>query len=73
MMKYILIGNGAAGIWPNLNILQGSGIETGRGIRVNDFLQTSADSVYAAGVIAEHRGWYMAFGPRPGNRGKSRE
>jgi len=46
----------SAGIRPNLDILQGSGIETGRGIRVNDFLQTSADSVYAAGDIAEHRG-----------------
>lgn len=46
----------SAGIRPNMDILQGSGIETARGIKVNDFLQTSADSVYAAGDIAEHRG-----------------
>lgn len=46
----------SAGIRPNMDILQGSGIETARGIKVNDFLQTSVDSVYAAGDIAEHRG-----------------
>jgi nitrite reductase (NADH) large subunit len=53
----------SAGVRPNLKIVEGSGIETGKGIKVNDFLQTSADSVYAAGDIAEHRGIVYGLWP----------
>lgn len=60
----------SVGIRPNLSILEGSGIETGRGIRVNDFLQTSADSVYAAGDIAEHRGVIYGLWPAAREQGQ---
>ncbi len=42
-----------AGVRPNLKALEGSGIETGRGILVDPQLRTSAPDVYAAGDCAE--------------------
>ena len=44
-----------AGVRPNLTALDGSGIDTGRGVLVNDRLETSAPDVYAAGDCAEIR------------------
>lgn len=43
----------AAGVASNIGFLDGSGIETRHGVKVNDFLQTSAKDVYAAGDVAE--------------------
>ena len=44
------------GVRPNILIAQQAGIDTGRGVKVNDFMQTSAPDIYAAGDVAEHRG-----------------
>lgn len=44
-----------AGVSPNIGFLEGSGIETNRGILVDPYLQTSAEGVYAAGDCAEFR------------------
>lgn len=41
-----------AGVRPNLSALEGSGIETARGIKVDDQLRTSAPNVWAAGDCA---------------------
>ncbi|OWR28981.1 nitrite reductase large subunit [Saccharibacillus sp. O23] len=46
----------AVGIRPNKQIGEASGIETNRGILVDDFMRTSAPDVYAVGECAEHRG-----------------
>ncbi len=46
----------AAGIRPNLALARAGGLCTGRGILVDDHLQTSAPHVYAIGECAEHRG-----------------
>ncbi|SFF27584.1 nitrite reductase (NADH) large subunit [Paenibacillus algorifonticola] len=46
----------AAGIRPNTALASASGIEVKRGIVVDDYMQTSADGVYAVGECAEHRG-----------------
>ncbi|EFM12201.1 nitrite reductase (NAD(P)H), large subunit [Paenibacillus curdlanolyticus YK9] len=46
----------SAGIVPHIELAKESGIETGRGILVNDFMQTSAPDVYAVGECCEHRG-----------------
>jgi ferredoxin-nitrate reductase len=46
----------AVGTRPNIEFAQAAGIETGRGILVNDYLQTSDPDVFAMGEIAEHRG-----------------
>ena len=42
-----------AGVRPNVSVAQESGIETGRGVLVDDFLATSAPDVWAAGDCAE--------------------
>ncbi|SFL91702.1 FAD-dependent oxidoreductase [Salibacterium qingdaonense] len=46
----------AAGIRPNTGLAEESGIHAGRGITVDDVMQTSAPDVYAVGECAEHRG-----------------
>jgi len=43
----------AAGVKSNIGFLEGSGIETGRGVKVDAFHETSAKDVYAAGDVAE--------------------
>ncbi|WP_454191260.1 nitrite reductase large subunit NirB [Paenibacillus sp. Marseille-Q7038] len=46
----------AVGIRPNVELAKNSGLEIGRGIIVNDYLQTSDVDVYAVGECAEHQG-----------------
>ena len=43
----------AAGVAPNLDFLTGTGVEMGRGIRVDDGMRTSVEHIYAAGDVAE--------------------
>ena len=45
----------ATGIRPNIELAQAAGLDCGRGIRVGDYLQTSAADVFALGECAEHR------------------
>lgn len=42
-----------AGVRPNIDVAKRSGIETNRGILVNEYFETSAPAVYAAGDCAE--------------------
>jgi NAD(P)H-nitrite reductase large subunit len=46
----------AAGIVPDIDLAQTSGLETARGVLVDDELRTSAAGVRAVGECAEHRG-----------------
>lgn len=41
------------GVSPNIDFLKDSGIELGRGVKVNRFLETNFDNVYAIGDCAE--------------------
>lgn len=50
------------GVSPNIGFLQGSGVETDRGILADAFLQTSAPDVYAIGDCVQLRS------PMPGRR-----
>ena len=50
------------GVSPNIDFLAGSGIETQRGVLVDDFLRTNYPDVYAAGDCAQVRE------PGPGRR-----
>ena len=43
----------AIGVRPRIQMAQASGLEVERGILVNEFLQTSADDIYAAGDVAQ--------------------
>ncbi len=44
-----------AGVSPNIGFLEGSGIETQRGVVVNEFLETSVPDVYAIGDCSQQR------------------
>jgi ferredoxin-nitrate reductase len=46
----------AVGTRPNIEFAVSAGIESGRGIVVNDNLQSSDPDIFAIGEIAEHRG-----------------
>jgi nitrite reductase (NADH) large subunit len=59
----------SAGIRCNLKIIEGSGIQAGKGIKVNDLMETSAVDVYAAGDIAEHNGTVYGLWPMSREQG----
>lgn len=44
------------GINPNTELAENIGLKVNRGIVVDDFLQTSAENIYAIGECSEHRG-----------------
>ncbi|MBC2837825.1 NAD(P)/FAD-dependent oxidoreductase [Robiginitalea sp. SC105] len=44
-----------AGVTPNIGFLEGSGIETDKGVLVNRFLETSRPDIYAIGDCAQQR------------------
>ncbi|MFB5673982.1 nitrite reductase large subunit NirB [Paenibacillus terreus] len=46
----------AVGIQPEIRLAKEAGIGTGRGILVNDFMETNVPDIYAVGECAEHRG-----------------
>lgn len=43
----------ATGVKPNIELLEGSGIEIDQGILINDYFQTNIENIYAAGDIAQ--------------------
>ena len=43
------------GVAPNIGFLDGSGIETDRGVLVNEFFETNVPGVFAAGDCVQHR------------------
>ena len=51
-----------AGVSPNIKFLDGSGIETQKGVLVNEFLETNIPNIYAIGDCAQLRN------PREGRR-----
>lgn len=46
----------SAGIRPRLELALDAGIESTKGVLVDDYLQTSADGIFAAGDVCEHNG-----------------
>ena len=63
---YIYLSNGksivcdtiivATGIKPNTDLALNAGLHVGRGIKVNDYMQTSDPDIYAVGECIEHNG-----------------
>jgi nitrite reductase (NADH) large subunit len=50
----------ATGVRPNLSLARSAGVAAGRGILVDEYLQTNVAGIYAAGDVAE--GWDVARG-----------
>jgi len=48
----------AAGVRPNVGFLSGSGVEIGRGIRVDSHMRTSVPDIFAAGDVTEAAGFH---------------
>jgi len=46
----------AAGVRSNMNMAKEAGLETDRGLVVNDYLQTSNTAIYGAGDVVQHKG-----------------
>jgi nitrite reductase (NADH) large subunit len=46
----------ATGVRPNTYLARKAGLEVNRGIIVNNYLEASAENVYAAGDVSEHNG-----------------
>ncbi len=59
----------SAGIKSNLEIVKDTGIEYGRGIKVNEYLETSIKDIYAAGDIAEFNGAVYGIWPAAKEQG----
>ena len=51
----------SAGIRPNIGLARESGLAIGRGIKVNDQMQTRDPDIYAVGECAEHRDKVYGF------------
>lgn len=47
----------STGMKPDFSLLEGTGIDTANGIKVNKSMQTSVDGIYAAGDITEYNDW----------------
>jgi nitrite reductase (NADH) large subunit len=50
----------SVGVSPNIQVAEKNGIETSRGILVNDKMETKVKDIFAVGECAEHRG--MTYG-----------
>ncbi len=53
----------ATGIRPNADLARDAGVPVGRGVLVNDRMQTRVPDVFAAGDVAEHRGQVLGLWP----------
>src|ERR1035437_2600877 len=53
----------AAGIAPNLELAKEAGLETKRGVVVDDHMRTSDERIFAAGDVAEFRGQVAGLWP----------
>lgn len=60
----------SSGIRPRMELARQAGLDINRGIMVNDYLQTSVESIYAAGDPVEHRDKMYGIWPASREQGK---
>jgi nitrite reductase (NADH) large subunit len=61
----------SAGVRPNIGLAQQLGLQLGRGVVVDDRLQTSISDIFAAGDLVEHRGIFYGIWPASEQQGKA--
>jgi nitrite reductase (NADH) large subunit len=60
----------SAGVTPNRELLDGLPLGSGRGVQVNDLLETGIPDMYAAGDLIEHRNVMYGIWPAAERQGK---
>jgi nitrite reductase (NADH) large subunit len=60
----------SAGVRPNMELAESLGLETDKGIKVDEHLRTNQPDVYAAGDVAEFRGMPYGIWPAALEQGK---
>ena len=60
----------AAGVRSNILLAKEAGLETDRGLVVNDYLQTSSPEIYAAGDVAQYQGRVYGIIPAAFNQAR---
>ncbi len=60
----------SAGVRPNMELARPLGLETDKGIKVNERLETNQPDIYAAGDVAEFRGMPYGIWPAAMEQGK---
>lgn len=60
----------SAGIRCNLDIVKDAGIEIDKGIKINEYIQTSVKDIYAAGDVAEFKGMIYGIWPAAKEQGE---
>jgi len=61
----------AAGVRSNILLAKEAGLETDRGLVVNDYLQTSSPEIYAAGDVAQYQGSVYGIIPAAFNQART--
>lgn len=60
----------SAGVRPELTLAKSVGLETDKGLKVDDQMKTDFDEIYAAGDLIEHRGRFYGIWPAAMEQGK---
>lgn len=60
----------SAGIRPNARLAEKLGLKLGRGLPVNDRMETEISDIYAAGDLIEHRGAFYGIWPASEKQGE---
>lgn len=60
----------SAGVRPNMELAQSLGLETDKGIKVDDALHTSKENIFAAGDVAEYKGFPYGIWPAAFEQGR---
>ncbi len=50
----------AIGVAPDKELAEGTAIKTGRGVLVDEYMETSVSGIFAAGDVAEAKDWHFA-------------
>lgn len=60
----------SAGVRPELTLAQSLNLKIDKGVKVDDFLQTEIEGIYAAGDLIEHRGRFYGIWPAAMEQGR---